>query len=498
VPARLVRLTFNQLANTLSARLGPGSLTNVPLDNPHKREFQALFVEGDLVNTSVLQKTVTWTEAAIATLADPTAFSQFTGCAAPVTDACATAFILSFAEKAYRRPLTSDETTSLTTLYSTLKTGGSPPDEAARYAIEGTLVSPQALYRSEFGKPGGLSDYEVASQLSYFLTDGPPDAPLLDAAKNARLSTADGIGTEVDRLLKTTAVTQNMNLAMLSYYGIGGIDAVIKDPMVFPLFTTTMRDAMYVGTQKFIENNLWKGKVGDILTARTSYIDENLAKLYGVTYPAPTGSGFVPYTFPADQRAGILTEASILSIRSRTNNTSVVSRGLYVNSNILCNEAPPPPPASVLTQVAMQQADVNSTERQKSDYRRMTQPCMSCHGNFDQYGLVLETFDGIGRYRTTYSNGTAIDTSVTLPDFAGGGSAANVVDFATKESGNAVFSRCLATNMMKYAVAEGPVSALDCSVKDVHDKFLTTDQSFASLLREIAVSKTLSVRGTGP
>jgi hypothetical protein len=497
VAARMVRLSFGQVANTLLADLGPNALMGVSLDNPHLRAFQALFDEGDLLNTAVLQKTVSWTESAIATVADPAKFTQLTGCASPVTDACASAYINTFAQKAYRRPLTTDESASLAQLYADLKTGGSPIDEAARYAMEAALVSPQALYRTEFGKPGGLSDDEVASQLSYFLTNGPPDAPLLDAVKSGKLSSSDGVGAEVDRLLKTDAAIQNMNQTMMAYYLVGQIDSVVKDPMVFPDFTIALRNSMYGATQKFIGNHLWNGKVGEMLTANTFYVDENIAKLYGITYPGASGSGFLPYQFADGQRTGILAEPSILSIRARTDNTSVVSRGLYVNSNVLCNQTPPPPPASVAQQVAAQKADVNSTERQKSDFRRTTAPCNGCHGGFDQYGLVLETYDGIGRYRTMYPGNVPIDTSVTLPDFAGGGMVADVAEFAAKEASNGVFSRCLTTNMMKYALAEGPVDATDCSVKDVHDKFLTTDQSFASLLREIALSKTLSVRGPG-
>jgi hypothetical protein len=446
----------------------------------------------------VLQKTVSWIESAVGTLSDPARFTQLSGCASPVTDACASKFVNTFAERAYRRPLTPDEATSLTKLYSDLKTAGSPIDEAARYAVEAAFVSPQALYRTEFGKPGGLSDYEVASQLSYFLTNGPPDAPLLDAAKNGKLSSPDTLRPEVDRMLQAAPTVQNMDDTMMAYYLVGQIDSVVKDPMVFPDFTLAMRNSMYGGTQKFIQSHLWNGKVGEMLTTRTFYVDENLAKLYGVTYPSPAGSGFVAYEFTNAQRAGILNEASILSIRARTDNTSVVSRGLYVNSNVLCNQTPPPPPASVAQQVAAQKADTNSTERQKSDFRRTTSPCSGCHSGFDQYGLLLESFDGIGRFRTTYPGGVAIDTSVTLPDFAGGGTVADVAEFDAKEASNGVFSRCLTTNMLKYAIAEGPVDAVDCSVKEVHDKFLATDQTFASLLREIALSKTLSVRGTGP
>jgi len=498
VAQRMVRLSFAQVASTISALLGPNALKDISVDNPRQRAFQALFVEGDLVNTQVLSKTVQWGDSAIATLTDPAVFTQLTGCASPVTDACASAFLTSFAEKAYRRPLSADETTSLMNLYSVLKAGGSTIDEATRYVIEGAIVSPQALYRTEYGKAGGLSDFEMASELSYFLTNGPPDAALLTAAKNGKVSVPDDVRVQVDRLLGGDATLQNLNQVMMAYYLVGQIDSVVKDPAVFPDFTIGMRNSMYTGTQKFIENNLWKGKAGEILTVRTSYVDENLAKLYGVTYPAAPGSGFVPFTFSPGQRAGILTEASILSVRARTDNTSVVSRGLYINSNVLCNQTPPPPPPSVADQVNAQKADLTATERQKSDYRRMTAPCNTCHTFFDPYGLVLETYDGIGRFRSSYPNGTAIDTSVTLPDFAGGGSAADVTAFVTQEAGNGVFSRCLTTNMMKYALAEGPVDANDCSVKEVHDGFLATDQSFASLLRQIALSKTLSVRGTGP
>jgi hypothetical protein len=497
-PARFVRLNFGQIANTLTTLLGADSVKNIALDSPHKREFQALFAEGDLINTQVLQKSVSWIESAVATLTDPTKLTQVTACPAPVTDACASAFLLAFAEKAYRRPLTADESMSLTKLYSDLKAGGSAIDEALRYAIEGTLVSPQGLYRTEFGKSGGLSDYEMASELSYFLTDAPPDAPLLAAAKAGQLTTPDGAGAQVDRLLKATPTIQNMNGVMMAYYLVGQIDSVIKDPAVYPDFTVGMRSSMYGGTRAFIENSLWAGKVGDLLTTQTTYVDANLAKLYGIPYTGPMGGGFLPAMFSNGQRTGILTEGSLMSIRSRTNNTSVVSRGLFVNSSVLCNQTPPPPPSSVLSQVDAQKADVTATEREKSDYRRMTQPCAGCHGYFDQYGLVLENWDGIGHYRAEYANGKAIDTHVTLPDFAGGGDVANLGEFTAKVANNGVFSRCVTTNIMKYALAEGPVDANDCSVKEVHDKFLMTDQSFASLLREVALSKTLSVRGTGP
>jgi hypothetical protein len=494
---RVVRLTFGQVATTIQALLGPQSLAGVTLDDPRQRKFQALSAEGDLINTAVLQKTNTWADGAARSLADPARFAQVTGCASPTTDVCAQTFVKKFAEQAYRRPLSADDSASVIQLYSDEKGTGATIDEATRLAVQGILISPAALYRTEFGKPDGLSDYEVASELSYFVTNGPPDHDLLVAAQAMKLSTSDDVRAQVDRLLKSPAAVSNLNQVVMSYYQLGNLDAVVKDPMVYPDFTKGMISSMYTETQKFIEGTLWSGKVVDLLLSRNSNVDANLAKLYGVSAPGATDTNFVPVEFAEGQRVGILTQGSLLSMFANTNNTSVVHRGIYVNGNILCNPEPPPPPASVTAQVQMQKTDPNATERQKSDLRRTTSPCNGCHPNFDPFGLVLETYDGIGRYRKSYPGNVAIDTSVELPESAGGGTAKDVTEFVTKEASNGVFTRCMATNMLKYALGEGEATATDCSVKEIHVRFGNTDQTFASLVREIAASKALSVRGNG-
>jgi hypothetical protein len=481
----------------MQALLGPQALASVTLDDPKQRKFQALSTEGDLISTAVLQKTNTWAVGAATSLADPARFSQVTACPSPTTDACAQTFIKKFAEQAYRRPLAADDAASVVQLYTDEKALGATIDEATRLAVQAILISPAALYRTEFGKPDGLSDYEVASQLSYFVTNGPPDQDLLLAAQANKLSTLDDVKSQVDRLLQSPVGVQNLNQVMMSYYQLGNLDGIVKDPMVYPDFTKGMISSMATETQKFIEGTLWSGKLVDLLTSRKSYVDANLAKLYGVTAMGATDTNFVPVEFAVGQRAGILTQGSMLSMFANTNNTSVVHRGIYVNGNILCNPSPPPPPASITAQVQMQKADPNATERQKADLRATTAPCNGCHANFDQFGLILETYDGIGRYRSSYPGNVAIDTSVTLPESAGGGTAKDVTEFVTKEATNGVFSRCMATSMLRYALAEGPVEATDCSVKEIHVRFGNSDQSFASLVREVALSKALSVRGNG-
>ncbi len=501
VPAqRVVRLTYAQLENSIDTLLGPDSLKGITTEDPRQREFQALFVEGDLINTQVLQKTVSIGESASGALT--AGFASITGCAsATADDTCASKFLMDFAEKAYRRPLSADEKTSLTELYSDAKGIVGTVSEATRYALMGILTSPGALYRTELGTPNSdgktatLTSYEVASSLSYFLTNGPPDSGLLAAAAAGTLQDEAGIGAQIERLLQSAAVKQNLTQLMLAYYGLKDLDQTIKDPEVFPDFNVGVRNSMYNETQLFVDDVLWHGKVSDLLTSRKSFINDTLATFYGVTYPAASGTAFLPFEFPEKRRAGILTHGSLMTARARTDTTSVVSRGLFVNGTVLCVQSPPSPPAAVQAQVDAQLADKTATERDKAHYRDTTSPCKGCHLGFDPYGLVLENYDGIGRLRTAYANGSPIDTSVTLPAAAGGETVPDVYSFVQKVTESGAFSRCLTSNLMKYALADASlVDVNDCNVKQTNDAFASSDGTFSNLIRRVAGSSLMTTR----
>jgi hypothetical protein len=515
---RVVRLDFNQVATTVTSLLGANALLNVQLvgniGDPRQRIFQALGAEGDFFTTDILTDTVNMIEGALNNVATGTALNTLTGCAAPITDACATNWLTkTFAPKAYRRPITAAETTAITNLYTTtLKgTNGSASDEATKFAIEGVMLSPPSLYRTEFGTAQGntatLSSYELASELSYFLTNAPPDTTLNTAASSGKLATSDGVASEVDRLLKVPATIENLNQVVESYYELGHLNVsyTVKDPTLFPDWTPALANSMFGETDKFLRTTLWQGKLTDLLTSPTSFVDSTLANLYGVTYPgAANGTDFLQVTLPANQRAGILTQASIMTLKSRSNTTSVVARGLYVLGNVLCLPPPPSPPTAAqdpdtAAKIAMQAADTTATERDKAHFRDTTMPCMNCHLNFDQYGLAFENYDPLGRYRMSYSaGGEAIDSSVTLPPLAGGAMVSNAMGLEQKVADNGVFARCMATNFMRYARAEAQstLSSTDCAAKDVGDAFnASTDKSFGGLARAIALSKDLSVRG---
>lgn len=502
IPRRLVRLTYSQLANGVSALLGETARSAVDATNvvpsPSERKFQPLFTEGERISTAVFPKTRQLAKAAADTV------TAAPGCTAG-DDACAQQYLLTLAEKAYRRPLTADEKTSITDLFAELKAHGNSTEVAVSFGVKGILLAAPALYRTEFGPANGqggrLEPHEIASQISYFLSDGPPDDALMAAAANGALATDEGVREQVDRLLQTPAVRENLKQVMLAYFQIGNIFADIKDPELYPEYTTGLKNSMYTENDRFVMDVLWNGKVDDLLSSRKAFVNKVIAPLYGVTYPGPATDledVFLPVELPADERAGLLTRGAMLAMRSRPEDTSVVSRGLFINATMLCATQPAEPPASVLDQVDQQLADKTQTQRQKAEYRAQTSPCGGCHAFFDPYGLVLENYDAIGRFRTNYTgfpNTPVIDTTTTLPEEAGGIQVANVFEFVQAVTENGRFTHCVTANLMRYALADASLlTSEDCAISKTNTAFRATDQTFASLVKEVAVARTISTR----
>ena len=407
-------------------------------------------------------------------------------------------------EKFYRRPVTADEATSLTTVYTETSTYGVPA--ATRAVLRAILTAPATLYRTEVGSTvtngaTSLTAYEVASELSFMLADTLPDDELLAAAKADKLTAPDDIKTQVDRLLATPAVQANLTRVMLANYGIGSLFSSAKDLKVFPAFTGALETSLYTETQMFVHNVQWHGKVTDLLNSPQTYIDENLAALYNVKYPGAPGGGFQPFTFGPNDRAGLLTQGSVLSIAANPDNTSVVNRGLFVHGKLMCLGVSPPP-ANLQAQINALSTQ-NITEKAKADYRAMTAPCNGCHLLFDQYGLTMEHYDAIGRYRDAYPDGTGvIDSSVTLPADVGVARRRRAsLPWPPIQAANPVFARCVAQQLTGYGLGFQLDSdaANDCSIADIYQRFMTTGNgSFADMIRAITTSDALLVRKVSP
>jgi hypothetical protein len=508
---RIVRLSMNQISNSIHAIFGDtlGSQVDskalIGPNSPSSRTFPPLSsaTEGATIIAKIWQDLD-----AIAAQTGEYALANVnavTACGAAPTDACAQTWIGTFAQKVFRRPLTAAEKTSITQVYTEVKGFYTTIPEAIQYTVYALLQAPGFVYRTEIGaskdQAGPLTPYEFASALSFFLTDAPPDQALLDAAAAMKLGNTADITTQVTRILGTAGAKKNLESAMFSYFALDSMETVVIDDTGW---TAGVRDSAYTESQRFFATNLWGGPLSQVLTSKKTQINKNLATIYGVTPFPPSGvtadaSGFAAVTLP-DVRSGILTQVGFLAARSRPDAGSVIGRGLAVNAALLC-AINPPFPTDDTTKAAVAQAVTdlaNKSEREKAAFRAMTSPCLGCHLNFDAYGLALENFDAIGRYRTMDPQGRAIDASVTLPASLGSAMATNAADMSTKIATSAAFNSCIAKNMINWALAEGSsLTPNSCAAQGVVAGFNAGDKSFSKLLTEIAVSQAFTNRNAG-
>lgn len=506
-PKRLIRLTFNQLASSIESLFGTALADEIratyEIGSLVDRDFPPLASprEGSLFIDSV------WTSSdAIAQAVGKYVFDNFatvTQCGDAPTAECAQQYLSALAEQAFRRPLNGNEQARLLQVFDEAQAAGGTIQEGVQYGTYAVMQSPHFVYRTEFGtNPAAeeqLTPFEHASAISYFLTDAPPDQELTTATASQQFSTPEQVAAQVDRMLTTPAAQANLQAAVYAYFEIPALKTVVVDPAVAPDFTEGLRASMMRETELFIDNTLFSGPLSGLLTSQTSFVNQGLADLYGIAYPpagsTPDADGFAMATLP-ETRSGLLSNPGFLTARARPDTGSVVGRGLLVNATILCGTNPPFPEnlADVVDQVSEMLA--GASEREKADFRAGDASCASCHSFFDPYGLGLENFDVIGKYRTTDPEGRPIDPSVTLPD---GTLVSSVPEMANQVVMSGAFATCMAKHLIDYALAEVSVdvSINNCATKAVMDQFNQTSQTFTDLIRTIALSNTLAVRTGG-
>ena len=452
-------------------------------------------------------------------------FGTVTGCATP-TDACATMYLNRLAEKAYRRALTPEEQTRFTGLYTRLKTQNvngyvvtGTVEEATQMAVHALLMTPQMVWRWELGNtaapamstsPPGiyLSDNELASQVSFFLTDMPPDPELLAAAKAGTVRA--NLNAHITRILATQPAKDWMRTVIETFYLINQLPGVLSivDPAKFPVVSAGLLRDMQLESQKFLDNALWSGKLVDLLTSRTAFLNTGLAtEIYKVPVPAgASATNFVKTTLPMDQRSGIITNAGFITRAARSDKGGVVPRGLAIKAAMLCLVTPPPPaeigPAVEAAKVA---ADAQTVQEQVA-YRKNISLCNGCHGSFDSYGLVLDNYDNIGIWRTIDDLGKPVNASTTLPPELGGAAVTSAVDLAQKLSTSSALTNCLATSVLQYAMTDytAPVelplpTQPGCAATDVVQRYSgSSNKSFTDLVVAVAASPAFVLRKAAP
>ncbi|HET6583731.1 MAG TPA: DUF1592 domain-containing protein [Nannocystaceae bacterium] len=423
VPGELVlpRLTASQYRNALVDLLGPG-LPPTPVEgdtNPY------LFYSIGAASTTLSELGTQLYEEAADTVThavfdDPVRRVELVGCE-PVAaaDGCVAGYLAQFGRRAFRRPLTEAEHSRYLAMAAEL----AQPDawEGLRLAVAGMLQSPYFLYRVEIGAPDPedptrlrYSGYEMASRMSFLLWDSIPDDLLLAAAERGELDTREGLEAEALRLLADERASASIRAFFAQYLDLGRLDGLTRDPELYPLFTATMPDSMRTETELVIDDVVFreKGDVRTIFSTRRTFVNDELATLYGIDAPGAGPITFVPVELPEDgARAGILTLGGFLTMNARQTKTSPTLRGRYLRERVLCQTVPDPPP-DVNTDL-QPSGDEPETVREQLEQHRENPACAACHAFIDPPGLLFENFDAAGVYRTE-ELGKPIDASGDL------------------------------------------------------------------------------------
>ena len=399
--------------------------------------------------------------------------------------------------RAFRRPVSEDEINVFVGLTERVVAHGESFAAAMQVAVTAVLVSPHFLFRIETDKNPNdsndrhpLSDYELATRLSYFLWSSMPDDELMTHADKGDLHTDTVIDQQVKRMLtdpKSRALVDNFAEQWLH---LRILNEITPDPKAFPDFNTELRDDMKRETSRFFEHIMRDDcSILDFLDGSYTFVNERLAKHYGLD--GIRGPEFQQVNLTGKNRAGLLTQGSILTLTSNPDRTSPVKRGKWVMEVIL-NQPPPPPPPNVpeLKETAKLQPEM--TLRQQLELHRENASCASCHRVMDQLGFGIENFDAIGRWRDT-DGSQPLDTRGELP--GGGGTFAGPIELTgVLRRKQCEFGECLAEKMLTYALGRGLEYYDQCATAKIVRSLKERDFKFSVLVTEIVKSEPFRMR----
>jgi hypothetical protein len=500
-PAALRRLTRVQYQHAIEDLVGPGITLPAGLDLDNVLSgFASIGASLTTLSETVTEKLESAAMAVATQALAPERRAQLVGCtpAAAWDEACARSFLTGFGRKAWRRPLRPEEVAQ----YLGLAQQGAEMLgdfwQGLGYALSGLLQSPHFLYRVEVGtldpKSGWrvLDDWELATRLSFLVAGTTPDAALLDAAEARALTAPGGLRREAERLLDSargrTAVRDFLN----DLLRLDALDDLEQAPADFPLVTPTLGASMREEALRFVAA-IVQGGDGDfrrVFDSRTTFVNRELARLYGL--PPPAGTGFVEVTLPGSGlRLGLLGQAAFLAPNAHEQTTSPTRRGKFMREVLLCHEIPEPP------------ADVDTSlppDRQGTPPRTMREKlaahnapaCAACHAKMDPLGLAFENFDALGAFRDTEA-GKPIDASGDLD----GQTFAGPVELAGVLRRHADVESCLVRGLWRYGLGrvetegeEGLIAGLTAAAGGAN--------RFRALLLGLVESEGFRVAGDDP
>lgn len=395
----------------------------------------------------------------------------FLPCASITPDMdCGRTMIRDFGRRAFRRPLTAEEQESFEAFFAEQLDAISFRG-ALELTLQAMLQAPQFLYRIELGVPEDgqtiipLTDYEMATRLSYFLWQSTPDDVLLDAAEKGELRTAEQIAKQARRMVddaRATAAIVDFHRQWLSFDHLMNEN---KDPQLYPGWTTTLRDAMREESNRFVAHLYESGgnMLSELLTSRTTFVNPTLAEFYGVAGP---DSDWAMAELPEGERSGILTRATFLAGYAHSTNGSPPLRGVAVMNQFLCQPPLPPPPGADLSPPMNMGSSMPRTNRELFEERTGSDQCQTCHRGINGLGFGFEAFDAMGAFRT-HDNDQDVDaTGEILGTRDINGDYDGALELSARLAGSEQVEDCMVSNYFRYAFAREPGTADRCALQD--------------------------------
>jgi len=414
-------------------------------------------------------------------------------------ETCAKKILTTLARRAYRRPVTEREMLTLLSFYNEgQKQAGF--EAGIGTALRRILVSPSFLFHVENDPdnvaPGSayrISDFELATRMSFFLWSSIPDDELLDAAERGQLRDPAMLEQQVRRMLADARAQALVNNFAGQWLYLRNVPAAAPDPELFPDFEENLREALLQETNLFFASTLRENRsVLDLLNADYTFLNERLARHYGI--PNVYGSHFRRVTLTDQNRRGLLGQGSILMVTSYATRTSPTLRGKWVLENILA-APPPPPPANVVAALpdAKQGGEIRSV-RQLLEQHRANPVCATCHGRMDPLGFALDNFDALGQWRDTEA-GKPINASGILPDgtkFEGASGLRNELMKHPEQ-----FATSVAEKLLTYGLGRGVEYYDQPAIRKVVREAASSDYRWSSILAGIIKSTPFQMRRSG-
>jgi hypothetical protein len=435
-------------------------------------------------------------EAVTTVFADDARREAFIGCvpSGAAGDPCLRGFVESMGRRAWRRPPEATEVDRLVALAENATTELDSAVEGVRWATVALFTSPNFLYRAELGAASAdgslrFTAYEMASRLAFLVLNSLPDTALLDAAASGTLATADGIRSAAQRLLEAPAGRQAVAAFAEEYLRLDRIALQAKDSVLFPEYGPALQAAMVRDLRDIWEVIAFDDRASalDLFSTTKVVVNAELARLYGLDATGLDSNTFQLLSLPADgPRVGLLGKAGFLSLFANQKEGSPTLRGKFMREVLLCTPIRPPP-GNVDIVLDEPPADQPQTKRDRLELHRSEPVCATCHALMDPLGLPLESFDAIGRYRTT-ELGLPIDPSGEFD----GTPVADARELGFTIGSSDAIAECLVRKYYSYAVGHEERDVDGSVVQALGDAFRASGFQLRDLVLDIVTHEAFS------